>query len=224
MPDYSKGLIYKLCCKDANLMDIYIGSTTNFKQRKRDHKRRCINENCYGYNGKVYQCIRENGGWDNWDMIQIKTVNATDRRHLETEERLVIEELKPTLNSCIPTRTHKEWYEANKEPKSATDTAWYEGNKQGFLEKMKAYYKENQDTIFEKKKAYYKENQDTILEKKKAYRESNRDAIRTRDKAWYEANKHRINETKKAQTKAYYQANREAILERRRAKKQLDNN
>ena len=29
--DYSKSVIYKLCCKDPTITDIYIGSTTNMK-------------------------------------------------------------------------------------------------------------------------------------------------------------------------------------------------
>ena len=36
--DYSKGFIYKLCCLDVNIKDIYVGSSTNFKERKKQHK------------------------------------------------------------------------------------------------------------------------------------------------------------------------------------------
>ena len=65
MPNYENGLIYKLCCKDANITDIYVGSTTNFKQRKKEHKADCHNENNKNYNRPVYKFIRENGG--NWE-------------------------------------------------------------------------------------------------------------------------------------------------------------
>jgi predicted GIY-YIG superfamily endonuclease len=43
--DYSKGFIYKLCCLDVNIKEIYIGSSTNFKQRKRHHKNVVIMKN-----------------------------------------------------------------------------------------------------------------------------------------------------------------------------------
>ena len=34
MPDYSKCFIYKLCCRDASIEEIYIGSTCNLTRRK----------------------------------------------------------------------------------------------------------------------------------------------------------------------------------------------
>ena len=32
--DYSKTIIYKIVCKDINIKDCYVGSTTNFTNRK----------------------------------------------------------------------------------------------------------------------------------------------------------------------------------------------
>jgi hypothetical protein len=69
--DYSKGFIYKLCCLDVNVKDIYIGSSTNFKERRKGHKKRCNNEKQKSYNIYVYKFIRDNGGWDNWTMIEL---------------------------------------------------------------------------------------------------------------------------------------------------------
>ena len=31
--DYQKTFIYKLCCRDPTITDIYVGHSTNFKQR-----------------------------------------------------------------------------------------------------------------------------------------------------------------------------------------------
>jgi hypothetical protein len=45
MPDYSNSIIYKLCCKDTSITDIYVGSTTAFRARKCQHKTVCHNEN-----------------------------------------------------------------------------------------------------------------------------------------------------------------------------------
>jgi hypothetical protein len=59
MVNYSKGLIYKLCCNDPTVKDVYVGSTTNFSRRKAQHKFSCINENKKGYNFPVYKFIRE---------------------------------------------------------------------------------------------------------------------------------------------------------------------
>jgi hypothetical protein len=32
--DYSKSIIYKIVCKDLDVKDCYVGSTTNFTNRK----------------------------------------------------------------------------------------------------------------------------------------------------------------------------------------------
>ena len=53
MPNYTESMIYKLCCKDTTIEEIYIGSTTNFNRRKAEHKQVCNNTNKYGYNIKV---------------------------------------------------------------------------------------------------------------------------------------------------------------------------
>ena len=84
--NYNNSLIYKLCCKDPSIEEIYVGSTTNFKQRKTSHKKSCNNENNKGYNLKVYKFIRDNGGFENWSMIQIEPYSCETKRELETLE------------------------------------------------------------------------------------------------------------------------------------------
>jgi len=115
MPNYEKSIIYKLCCKDTNIKEIYIGSTTNFKRRKCQHKTNCINNNAKGYETYKYKYIRNNGKWENWDMIQIKEISVNSKLELQAEERKTIEELKPLLNMSIPLRTKSEYYKDNKE-------------------------------------------------------------------------------------------------------------
>lgn len=113
--DYSKTIIYKLCCKDLNITEIYVGHTTDMRRRKSQHKTTCNNENNKDYNMNVYQFIRANGNWDNWDMIEIEKYNAIDGYDATKRERYWIEELKATLNMVIPTRTFKEWYQDTKQ-------------------------------------------------------------------------------------------------------------
>ena len=59
--DYSRTIIYKICCKDVSITDIYIGHTTNFTQRKKSHKATCYRINDKKYNSYVYEFIRNNG-------------------------------------------------------------------------------------------------------------------------------------------------------------------
>ena len=70
--DYSNTIIYKLVCKDLNIKYLYVGSTTNFSNRKNSHKSYVVNEKRKNYNSKIYNFIRDNGGWENWDMILIE--------------------------------------------------------------------------------------------------------------------------------------------------------
>ena len=71
--NYSNTIIYKIFCKNENLKDLYVGHTTNFIQRKYQHKTSCNNNNV---KFKIYETIRANGGWNNWDMVEIANYNC----------------------------------------------------------------------------------------------------------------------------------------------------
>jgi hypothetical protein len=101
--DYSKSVIYKICSRDKSITDVYIGSTTSFVRRKNSHKSTCNNETDKGYNLYVYGFIRESGGWNEWEMIQIEEYPCTSRRELEFREEQIRTELNATLN------THRCW-------------------------------------------------------------------------------------------------------------------
>lgn len=143
MVNYEKSVIYKLCCNDLNITEIYIGSTTNFLRRKQAHRDNCNNDNSKEYNKKVYKLARETGGFDNWSMIQIEQYNAKDKRDLEQRERYYIEQLKATLNCYIPGRTQKEHYIDNKEIIKEQKKKYYIDNK----EKIKKYYNNNKEKL-----------------------------------------------------------------------------
>ena len=141
MPNYHESIIYKICCKDPSITDIYVGSTTNFKSRKYQHKLSCNNENSGEYLYYKYLFIRENGGWENWDMIQIKAFKCENKRELEAEERKIIEETGATLNKNIPFRLKKEYNEDNKEKIKIYKREYYQKNKVEITKKFKESYK-----------------------------------------------------------------------------------
>ena len=90
-------IIYKIVCDD--LPDfIYVGSTSDFNYRKRKHRQNSKDENCKAYNYKLYTTINENGGWENWRMIQINQVPNITRREAEAVEQEYSVELKANLN------------------------------------------------------------------------------------------------------------------------------
>lgn len=170
MVNYNNASVYKLCCKDPEIKEIYVGSTVDMKKRKYNHKTVCNNNNNNNnknYNAYVYQFIRSRGGFDNWDIIQVEKCSVKDKKELEMRERYWFETLGASLNKKIPTLTQKERIEYNKE--------YYETNKEQFAENQKVYYKTNKEQISEKYKVYYKTNKEHISEKNKEYYKTNKE-------------------------------------------------
>ena len=171
MPNYNESKIYKICCRDTSIENIYVGSTINFNRRKSEHKKVCNNTNSKEYNKKAYQFIRDNGGWENWDMILLEGVEVNNRLELHKKEREFIELLKPSLNMIIPTRTQKEYKEDNKETikerMKEYKVGYYEKNKKTLKEYQEEYYENNKETLKEKRKEYLENNKETLKEKGK---------------------------------------------------------
>ena len=61
----------------------------------------CIQPESICYNMMMYQFIRDNGGWDNFDMISIETRTCENALEAQMIERQYIEYFKPTLNISI---------------------------------------------------------------------------------------------------------------------------
>ena len=98
--DYANTIIYKIVCKDLDIKDCYVGSTTNFKSRKTQHRLSHNNPNLKSkYNMKVYRCIRDNGYWENWDMVMIEQYPCENKYQQFKREREWIEKIKPSLNN-----------------------------------------------------------------------------------------------------------------------------
>lgn len=150
--DYSNTIIYKICCKDISISQLYVGHTTDMRRRKYNHKSYCNNEKGEKYNLNVYQFIRDNGGFENFDMVEIERFQAVDGNDAKKRERYWIEELKASLNINIPTRTIKEWYVDNKTNINKKEKIYRENNKQIIAEKKKKRYENNKKIISEKNK------------------------------------------------------------------------
>ena len=208
---FENTLIYKLVCNDINIKELYVGHTTNFIKRKANHKSSCNNENGKNYNLKVYSFVRENGGWENWSMIQIEEYNCNSLNEACARERYWMEQLNATLNSCIPGRTEIEIKEQQKE--------YYVANKIEIKEHQKEYYVANKIEIKEHQKEYYVANKIEIKEQRKEYYVANKIEI----KEYYVANKIEIKEQKKEyyvankiEFKEYYVANKNKIKEQQK--------
>jgi hypothetical protein len=170
--DFSKSVVYKISCKDKNIEYEYVGSTTNFYERLKTHRRDYNNENDKTkYNLKLYKTIRENGNFENWTMTQLEAYSCSTKRELEAREEYWRVELHAQLNM-------------NKA--FITD----EGRK----EHRKQYREQNIEKITEYSKEYREQNKEYFKEKNKGYREQNKEQIKEYDKEYREQNKVKIKE------------------------------
>jgi len=106
--DYSKTIIYKIVCKDLSVPDCYVGSTTQFRQRKSQHRMNCNNLNSKKYNYPLYKFIREHNGWENFEMIEIEKFPCTDGNESRACERYFFELLNAKLNTIKPFLSEEE--------------------------------------------------------------------------------------------------------------------
>jgi len=186
--DYSKTVIYKIQHVD-NPELLYVGSTTDFTRRKADHKRGCNNGNDKLYNMKIYKMIRDNGGWDAFNMTIIKEFPCQNKQEALAEEDRIIREMKSNMNKIRAYVTPEDVKEQKKQ--------YYEQNKEQITERQKQYYEQNK----EQKKQYYEQNKERFKQYKEQYREQNKEHY----KQYRELHKEQIAEYQKQ----YYEIHKE---------------
>ena len=148
--DYSNTHFYKICCKDLDIKDIYVGHTTDFRKSKSQHKDHCCNETAEHYHYAFYKFIRQNGGWSTWDMILIETKQCSDALDARRIEREHVEQLQASLNRCLPGRTQQEY-----------EKRYGEGHKEQVRERKKQYAETHKDQRADYWKRYYEGEEGT---------------------------------------------------------------
>ena len=154
--NYSNVSFYKLCCNDLSITKIYIGSTTNFKNRKATHKSKASS---LKYNAYLYQYIRSNGGWDNWSMIELENRSCSGSNEQLLIERKHMENLHAELNTLRPIVSIEECIEYQQQ--------YRVNNHQAYLEYLKTYRIVNHDKGLDYGRTYRLENRDLINLKQK---------------------------------------------------------
>jgi len=132
--------IYAIVCKDTTIAEVYVGSTNNLERRIWEHKSNCCNKNRNKYNLKVYQFIRDNGGFDNFKFIVLEHYKG-EREDLHQLEQV--------------------WY--NTFPKELLLNTQYP--KRSIKEYCKEYYQENKEQIKEYREEYYEKNKEELNRK-----------------------------------------------------------
>ena len=167
-------IFYKIVCEDCPDY-IYIGSTKSYRSRKNQHKIVCNNEKHFNHNLKIYQKIREYGGWDNWNMIIIDeadNLTFTQARIIEEELRVKYNGNLNMVKAYIPNRIEQR-------------KTYRENNKEKLAEDRKQYNENNKEKIKENKKKYRENNKEKIAEYQYNYNELNKEKIAERSKKYY---------------------------------------
>jgi hypothetical protein len=74
-------------------------------KRKQQHKTACKAFT----DRKIYKMMNANGGWDNWEIIEIEKYPCADSNEARKRERYYYEQLNATMNNNNPNRSRKEW-------------------------------------------------------------------------------------------------------------------
>ena len=168
------GVIYIIKHKTDDTKRVYIGSTINLKERIWKHKSSCNNEKNKNYNNKIYQYLRENGGFIQYEFIILECYVCNFKHELLCKEDDYIKMYDNNLNQLRAYLTDEEHKMKNNE-------------------KSKKYYDDNKEKIKEE----YNENKDIFSQRRKKYHEKNKDIINEKKKEKYNENKEKINEQRK---------------------------
>lgn len=88
--------IYKLCSDGCE--SFYIGSTArDLKYRLAKHK----NKSHEAPNRRIYKTILANGGFKQWRMETLETIDTDNPLTRRTREQFWIDEMKPDMNSIL---------------------------------------------------------------------------------------------------------------------------
>jgi group I intron endonuclease len=161
--DYSKGKIYKIV---NNIDDeIYVGSTTQpLYKRMENHRRNCRNEK--KQSRRIYSHMLEHG-IHNFKIILIEEYPCKNKMELERRERHFIEVMKSKLNTNLPTRTDREYYQDNKEYIKEKSRKYHHDNREDIKIKKKQYYEANKHALLSKQHEKYLMNREQITQRRK---------------------------------------------------------
>ena len=206
--DYSNTHFYKIVCKDLQIEKCYVGHTTNFTKRKNTHKNNCNNISNKNSNAYLYQFMRENGGFNNFEMVLLETLDCNSRLEALRKERHYIEELNATLNQIRPHATYddrtqqaldynqrKRQDRVDKPDKyKERDKQKYQNNKEVICQKAKERYTKKMDEIKAQKQDYYynRGGQEKNSIRCKTYREKHPEERKVSMKQWYDNMKEEV--------------------------------
>ena len=156
--DFSNSIIYHIRHMESKEV-VYVGSTTNFSQRKSTHKWLCNHEEGKDFTIPIYCHIRNNGGFDCFEVIPIKSLKLENKTQLLIAEQAEIDGHRTLVNSYKAHTTIEELKQYHKQ--------YHEEHKAELNEKTKKYRQEHKAEIKLYNKQYKEEHKAEINEKMK---------------------------------------------------------
>ena len=133
--------IYKILSPD--LKECYVGSTTDFEDRKRKHKKK--SNKCYS------RILFEKYGFDNCKFVVLEQCT---KEELKVKEQWWMDHSVRLVNNKDAFTTEektkeylKKWYVDNKERVKELNKKWREANKEVIAIRQKAYYERKKQEI-----------------------------------------------------------------------------
>ena len=140
--DFTNSIIYHIRHMESKEV-VYVGSTTNFSNRKGKHKYNCNHEERKEFTTPIYCHIRDNGGFNCFEVIPIKSLKLENKTQLLIAEQVEIDKHQTLVNRNKAHRTIEELKEYMKQY-------------------HKQYNQEHKVELNEKKKQYYQEKKRTF--------------------------------------------------------------
>jgi len=156
MPDYKKGKIYTIRCKNDDSL-IYVGSTVeSLCSRLSKHKFASKSQT----QRILYSHVKD---WNDWYIELYEDFPCERIEQLLQREGQVIREIG-TLNKKIQGRTNQEYREDNILKKREIDKKYYHENKNKLQEYHKEWREDHKEHIQKYHKEFYESNKNKILE------------------------------------------------------------
>ena len=91
MPNFANCCFYKIISKDVNITELFVDYTTDYEKTSKCYREKFETKN-------FYEFIRENGDWNNFEIIKIEDFPCSSARDASKRKRYWIKELNAEIN------------------------------------------------------------------------------------------------------------------------------
>lgn len=193
---------------------IYVGSSRQLKKRIQTHKNHCNNE--------MYDYIRQNGGYDAFEIVLVAN---PPKLQLLMEEQNEINKYN-TFNKIRAYLTDEErktyakmYYEKNRERLNENKRLFYQMNREKILGRYRIWCKLNKERIKLYAKNYKETHKEQIVEQSRKYHQIHKKQIAEKSRLYHQTHKKQIAETKRLYWKNNPEKKKERDAKKRKSEK-----